>query len=175
VDDALARTVRILEGLTGDSMERGMRRQDLMNLLCQNNLLYTTVITKLGVLDYSPLAWRQDRYYDVRPGPPPACCWCCKVALLRGELLHAAGTGSGTASEPWAGSWEAAASAKEVAASRYPVRSGRCMRTSCQLMLALCVVSTPCHCTVVCWPAASSLFSTAVALHPPWRHHRSHG
>eukprot|EP01023_Acetabularia_acetabulum_P031867 TRINITY_DN29824_c0_g1_i1.p1 TRINITY_DN29824_c0_g1~~TRINITY_DN29824_c0_g1_i1.p1 ORF type:complete len:212 (-),score=32.56 TRINITY_DN29824_c0_g1_i1:93-728(-) len=42
-----------------------MSRKDLFQLVAQNNILITDVITTIGLLDKSEVAWKSTRHYDV--------------------------------------------------------------------------------------------------------------
>lgn len=71
VRDAMDSTMKLMTELQPGgfwslpSTKRAVKRQELQQLMVTNSLIYMRVISSLGVLDTTPLAWRQDRYYDV--------------------------------------------------------------------------------------------------------------
>jgi hypothetical protein len=60
-----------------------LREGRLLQLIADNSLLYTDVVTRIGLLDTSQTAWAQDKYVGVHTeGMGVTLCHLCCLGLL---------------------------------------------------------------------------------------------
>eukprot|EP00879_Flechtneria_rotunda_P006798 GHRR01007142.1.p1 GENE.GHRR01007142.1~~GHRR01007142.1.p1 ORF type:complete len:430 (+),score=105.28 GHRR01007142.1:228-1517(+) len=65
VDQAITQFTPYLDKVAKSGQCADVREPALLKLIAENSLLYTDVVTKIGLLDISQTAWTQDRYVSV--------------------------------------------------------------------------------------------------------------
>jgi hypothetical protein len=61
VDSAIQQFTPYLEAVAKMGAEKDFKEAGLLQLIAENSLLYTDVVTKIGLLDISPTAWKNDK------------------------------------------------------------------------------------------------------------------
>eukprot|EP00878_Enallax_costatus_P003261 GHUV01003464.1.p1 GENE.GHUV01003464.1~~GHUV01003464.1.p1 ORF type:complete len:560 (+),score=138.66 GHUV01003464.1:1567-3246(+) len=65
VDDAIHQFTPYLSKVAEEGESSDIKDMELLKLIADNSLLYTDVVTKIGLLDISQTAWTQDKYHDL--------------------------------------------------------------------------------------------------------------
>lgn len=61
VDDAIHQFTPYLSKVAEEGESSDIKDKELLKLIADNSLLYTDVVTKIGLLDISQTAWTQDK------------------------------------------------------------------------------------------------------------------
>ena len=61
VDEAIETLTPFLQDIAKDGKSKNINEPKLMQLIAVNSLLYSSMINKLGLLDTSDTAWKQDK------------------------------------------------------------------------------------------------------------------
>lgn len=65
VDKAIEVFTPVLTEIASSGRSETIKSNQLLSMIGSNSLLYTDVVSKLGLLDTTEVAWRNDKYFEV--------------------------------------------------------------------------------------------------------------